>query len=106
YPDRDLESQFISVAVDEDRQRRAIVAKVALVWEQRRFVFRCAAIAFVASTLIVLLIPVRYTSTTRLMPPDQANQGITAMLAAVSSRSGESSGLGSLLGLKTTGDLF
>jgi capsule polysaccharide export protein KpsE/RkpR len=106
YPDGDLESQFISVPGDEGRQRRAIVAKVALVWEQRRFIFRCAAIAFVASTLIVLLIPVRYTSTTRLMPPDQANQGITAMLAAVSSRSGESSGLGSLLGLKTTGDLF
>ena len=83
-----------------------IVAKIALLWEQRQFLFRRTAIALVASSIIVFLIPVRYTSTTRLMPPDQAGQGITSMLAAVGKASGDIGGIGGLLGLKTTGDLF
>jgi capsule polysaccharide export protein KpsE/RkpR len=55
----------------------------------------------------VMLIPVRFTSTTRLMPPDQAGQGMASMLAAVSKAGGELGSIGEeLLGLKTSGDLF
>lgn len=82
------------------------IAKIALLWEQRQFLFRRTAIALVASSIIVFLIPVRYTSTTRLMPPDQAGQGITSMLAAVGKASGDTGGVSGLLGLKTTGDMF
>jgi capsule polysaccharide export protein KpsE/RkpR len=60
----------------------------------------------VASTAAAFLIPPRYTTTTRLMPPDQAGQGLASMMAAL----GKSSELGSLgaeiFGIKTSGDVF
>ena len=102
YPEPVLEPELIP----EPGEREKAVAKIGLLWDQRRFLFRRTAIALVASSIIVLLIPVRYTSTTRLMPPDQAGQGITSVLAAVGKASGDTGGVGGLLGLKTTGDLF
>jgi capsule polysaccharide export protein KpsE/RkpR len=62
---------------------------------------------FVALAIIAFLIPVRFTSTTQLMPPDQAGQGMASMLAALSKSVGDLGGIGTeLLGLKTTGDMF
>jgi capsule polysaccharide export protein KpsE/RkpR len=70
-------------------------------------VFRGAGIGLAASTIIAFLIPVRFTSTTQLMPPDQAGQGMTSMLAALTKGGGDMGGIGAeLLGLKTSGDLF
>jgi capsule polysaccharide export protein KpsE/RkpR len=106
YPEPEFEPELIPEPGVQPRERGQAVAKIALLWEQRRFLFRRTAIALVASAIIVLLIPVRYTSTTRLMPPDQAGQGITSMLAAVGKASGDMGGVSGLLGLKTTGDLF
>jgi len=49
----------------------------ALVMEHRRFLLRTGAYALLASILIALLIPVRYQSVTRLMPPDsQSTSGL------------------------------
>jgi capsule polysaccharide export protein KpsE/RkpR len=106
YPEPGYEPELISEPGVQPRERGQAVAKIALLWEQRQFLFRRTAIALVASTIIVFLIPVRYTSTTRLMPPDQAGQGITSMLAAVGKASGDIGGVSGLLGLKTTGDMF
>jgi uncharacterized protein involved in exopolysaccharide biosynthesis len=106
YPEPMLEPELISEPGDQPGERRGIVAKVGMLWEQRLFLFRLAAIAFVASTILAFLIPPRYTSTTRLMPPDQAGQGMTSMLAALAKASGDIGGIGGVLGLKTTGDLF
>ena len=79
-------------------------------WQERRFLLRCAAIGMVISIIIVLLIPVRFTSTTRLMPPDQAGAGMASMLAALGKGSGGGSDLGmigsEMLGLRTSSDLF
>lgn len=64
--------------------------------------------------MLAFVLPVRYTSTTRLMPPDQAGGGLAATLATLS-KSGGSSGSGAsdlgmmgseLLGMRTTSDLF
>ena len=84
-------------------------------------IFRVAGAALVLSTLIAFLIPKRYESTTRLMPPTDG--GGMALLAAITggrsgSGSGSGSGLGSglgaglgsiagdLLGIKNSGALF
>lgn len=85
--------------------RQRIVARMALLWEHRRSLLRASLIGFAASVIIVLLIPVRYTSTTRLMPPDQTGQGISAMLSALGKGDLGTIG-GELLGVKTSGDLF
>src|SRR5580704_13077409 len=106
YPGPGFEPELISEPGVQPRERGRATAKIALLWEQRQFLFWRTAIALVASAILVLLIPVRYTSTTRLMPPDQAGQGITSVLAAVGKASGDMGGVSGLLGLKTTGDMF
>ncbi|MGD1081705.1 MAG: lipopolysaccharide biosynthesis protein [Candidatus Sulfotelmatobacter sp.] len=56
---------------------------------------------------MAFLIPPRFTSTTRLMPPDQAGQGMASMLASIGKAVGDIGGIGGEgLGLKTTGDMF
>jgi len=63
-------------------------------------------IGLVASIVIAFVLPPRYTTTTRLMPPDQASQGLASMMAML----GKNTELGSLgtelFGVKTSGDLF
>jgi uncharacterized protein involved in exopolysaccharide biosynthesis len=106
FPDHDHDPDLISGA-EEPRETSKAVARVALLWEHRSFLYRCAAIALVASSILVFLIPVRYTATTRLMPPDQSGTGLTSMLAALGKGSSELGAVGGeLLGLKTSGDLF
>jgi len=65
-----------------------------------------------ASLLIAFLIPARYVSTARLMPPDQKSTSGLAMLATLAGKVGgdSSDGLSSIVqdvaGVKTSGDLF
>lgn len=106
-----LEEELIIEHEDAEVYRGKSIARLALLWQERRFMLRCAAIGMVISIVIVLLIPVRFTSTTRLMPPDQAGAGMASMLAALGKGSGGGgSDLGmigsQLLGLRTSSDLF
>lgn len=92
--------------VRERRERR--VAKFLLLWSHRRFLARAAVVGLVASTILAFLIPKEFTSTVRLMPPDQSSGQGAAMLAALSGRtSGTLTSMAeSALGLKTSGGLF
>ncbi len=107
YTEAELEPELVSIPVTS-RDGGNSVEKWRLLWENRALLYRSALIGLVASTIIVFLIPARYTTTTRLMPPDQAGQGIASVLAALGKGGG--SDLGSigteLLGVKTSGDLF
>lgn len=84
-----------------------------LFWIHRRLLLRAAACSLVASTILAFLIPARYQSITRLMPPDsQSGMGL-GLLAAMAGRSapGIASGAiggvaGDLLGVKSSGSLF
>jgi capsule polysaccharide export protein KpsE/RkpR len=80
-----------------------------LLWERRRSLARALAWGLAASVLVAFLIPKRYDSTTRLMPPDGQSGSGLAMLAAMAGKSG-SPGMGSmagnLLGLRSSGALF
>src|SRR5258708_566270 len=80
-----------------------------VLWEHRRLIARVAAVSLVVSLVIAFVIPKRYKSTTRIMPPDQPNSG-ALMLAALASRSGGLGSLGSLagglMGGRTSGALF
>src|SRR6266567_259642 len=84
------------------------VAYLRLLWEHRRLLARVAVYGLLASTLIAFLIPARYESTARLMPPD--NQSTSGLAAAAAAMSGVGAGLGGaasdLLGLKSTSDVF
>lgn len=107
YSGSGLEPELVLDAEREPREPGRVVARLSLLWEQRQFLFRCTAVGLVASTIFVFfLMPLRFTSTTRLMPPDQAGQGMASMLAALG-KGGDLGGIGAeLLGIKTNGDLF
>src|SRR6266851_632230 len=84
------------------------VASLRLLWEHRRLLARVVLYGLFASTLTAFLIPTRYESTARLMPPDSSQSSGLAMAAAT--LSGGSGGLGGIasdmLGLKSTSDIF
>src|SRR5208282_2064057 len=72
------------------------VTNVAVLWDRRLTLIRVAAIALGLSLIIAFVIPKRYESTARIMPPENSNSG-TAMLAALAGRSlGGLDGLGTL----------
>ena len=92
------------------------VTRMRLLWSERRFLWRVTILGLVVAVLVAFLIPKRYQSVTRLMPPDQSNSGMAMLSAALGGKtsSGSSSSGGSsigaiagdLLGMKTSTDLF
>ncbi len=84
------------------------VARLRLLWEQRRFLFRFAGYGLVVVTLIAFLIPKRYESSARLMPPDNQSSSGLALLAGLTAKTGGGLGgfAGDLLGFKSSGALF
>jgi uncharacterized protein involved in exopolysaccharide biosynthesis len=99
---------------ENGRLRHPSVERLRLVWENRRLLWRLAGWGLFLSTVIAFLIPNRYESTIRLMPPEQRSGSGMAMLAALATKgaisAGLPSGLGSMasemLGGKTIGALF
>lgn len=107
YVDTHLERELVVEAENASVSHGETVAKLALLWQDRMVLYRCAAIGLVLSTLFAFLIPVRYTSTTRLMPPDSAGAGMASMLTALGKTGGELGALGTdLFGVRTSSDLF
>src|SRR3984957_4420410 len=94
------------------------VTKLRMVWDKSRFLLRLTGLGLVLGTAVAFLIPKRYESTTRLMPPDQSNSGMAMLSAALGGRSGGSGAgpgsgsggigaiAGDLPGLKTSPHLF
>jgi uncharacterized protein involved in exopolysaccharide biosynthesis len=105
---------------EERAARERTVSKLRLLWSRRQVVFRVLGAAFVLSTLIAFLIPKRFESTTRLMPPNDSSSGVAILAALSGGRSGSGSGAGltgglggglgsiagDLLGIKSSGALF
>ena len=87
---------------------QSLLPYVRLFWQYRRLLLRVGIYSLLASALIALLIPVRFQSVTRLMPPDGQSGSTLGMLAAMAGRSGAGlSGIaGDLLGVKSSGGLF
>lgn len=104
----ELEPELVSIPEEATRGSSNSIEKWQLLWDNRGLLYRSGLIGLAVSIVIVFLIPVRYTTTSRLMPPDQASQGIASMVAALGKGgSSDLSSIGSeLLGVKTSGDLF
>src|SRR5579872_3005141 len=83
YTEPELEPELVSIPEGAPREGGNSVEKWRLLWENRALLYRAALMGLVASTIIAFLIPARYTTTARLMPPDQASQGIASMVAAL-----------------------
>lgn len=85
-----------------------ILAKLRLLWGERRLLYRVSALGTIFALAAALLIPSEFESTTRLMPPDNQSTASMAMLASMTAKTGTGLGAvaGDLLGLKSSGDLF
>jgi uncharacterized protein involved in exopolysaccharide biosynthesis len=94
--------------VREDQAHAQTTASLRLLWESRRFLGRVIGISLLVSTLIAFLIPKRYQSAARLMPPDnQSGSGLALAAATLSGGMGELGGMaGDLLGLRSSSDLL
>lgn len=77
-------------------------ARVRIIWTERTFLVRISALGLILGLLVALLIPDRYTSTTRLMPPD--NQDISMPHAV--QKVGRSQFASNLFGLTGNSDVF
>jgi capsule polysaccharide export protein KpsE/RkpR len=83
-----------------------MVANLRLLWERRRFLERVAGAGLLLSTLIAFLIPNRYQSVARLMPPD-TNTGLAQAAVALAGGAAGLGGIASeLLGQKNSSDLL
>jgi len=93
--------------------REGSIAQLRLLWQRRRFLFRGVICGVVAATLVAFLIPPRFKSTVRLMPPDnRSSSGLALAAASLTGRAGAGSNsllgdIGSgLLGLRNSSELF
>jgi capsule polysaccharide export protein KpsE/RkpR len=93
---------------EQAQEGGASVLYLAQLWQQRRLLTRTALYGLLASALLAFLIPVRFESTARLMPPDSSQSGGLAMAAAALSSGAAGLGgiAGEILGLKSTSDIF
>lgn len=105
---REVEPSAESLQLSDTGHREDATEWLWLLWERRRILAKAALWGLIASTIIAFVIPKRYESTTRLMPPDsQATSGMAMMAAlAGSGSSGLGALAGDLLGMKSSGALF
>jgi capsule polysaccharide export protein KpsE/RkpR len=108
-PIREEDSIATAAAPPPAATEQSILGYLEILWSQRRLLFTVGLYALLFSILVAFLIPKRYESTTRLMPPDSASSSGLAMAAAAMTGSA-GAGLGGLandvLGLKSTSDVF
>jgi len=92
------------------RKGERFAANCRLLWQQRDLLRRAGLYGFAFFTVLAFLIPSRYQSTARLMPPDnnQAASGLAAVAAMVSSSAGSAAGglANEVLNVKNTSDIF
>ena len=106
------QTETLSTNISQLRNENAPnwLTNASVLWENRRLMLRTAALGFLVSVLIVILIPNRYESTARIMPPDNSSPGAAMLAALAGKNTGELGGLGnlatSLLGVHTTGPMF
>ncbi len=109
---RDLESMQIAVdtslletAPAGSQTAARLLRCVDLIAARRRLLFTLVIAGLLLSLALAFLIPVRYESVTRLMPPDQSTGMNAAMLGALTAKAGDSVGAlaSDLFGMHTTG---
>lgn len=111
-PGRGLpEKDILKTPAQQEFSNGKSLASLWLIWAHRRVLFRLAIYALAASTVVAFLIPARYESTARLMPPDnQSGSGLATVLSAMTGGSGGALGgiAGDFLGLagKNTSEIF
>ncbi len=91
--------------IESREARLRLAARVRILWAERTFLFRISALGLILGLLVAFLIPSSYTSTARLMPPDNQESAFAQGLMALQA-TGISQVATEMLGLKSNSDLF
>src|SRR5208282_1701994 len=88
--------------------RAKAILRLRFLWNEKGFLGRAAVAGLLFGTLLAFLLPKRFESTTRLMPPDTQSSSGLAMMAGLMAKTGDVASTfgGDLLGLKSTGAQF
>jgi uncharacterized protein involved in exopolysaccharide biosynthesis len=86
--------------------RERLLARLRVLWNERRFLMHRMVVGVVMATLVAFLIPKQFESTAQLMPPDSQSSNGLALLAGMSSPGGLGTLAEDLVGIKSTGALF
>jgi uncharacterized protein involved in exopolysaccharide biosynthesis len=73
--------------------------------QYRRLILKIAAYTIIIGVIVSLLLPIRYTATTSVLPPQQTNSASSALMAQLGGLSSVASLAGGSLGLKNPNDL-
>ncbi len=93
--------------LSEIRVDRIVSTKVRLLWDHRRVLGRFVVAGIVVGLIVFFLMPRRYESSVRLMPPDMAGGSVGLMGAFAKSGSDSNLGLAAtLLGAKSGSGLY
>jgi len=105
--ERESGAQNGSARMDPIDTQHSPLSSLRMFWGHRRLLSRAWMYSLIASVLLAFLIPSRYQSTTRLMPPESQSAGL-GLLAAMAGRTGLPLAElgGDLLGVKSSGALF
>jgi len=88
--------------------REKWIATLRLAWNERAYMARVAGVGLLLSLVLAFAIPKRYTTSTRLMPPDPQSTSGMMMMAEMAQKTGGglAATAGDLLGMKSSGALF
>lgn len=101
-----LQAEKALKEMEREEVRRRIGHNVRTIWSQRTFLVRLSVLGLGLGLLVGFFIPARYTSTIRLMPPDNQGGSSLAMVASSMGGSRGSEIASGLMGLKSTSDVF
>lgn len=93
-----------TVAISEE-QEISLLDILIVVVRDRWLILKTMVCTIVLAMIVSLLLPIRYTATTSLMPPQQSNSAGSGLLSQLSSLGSVASLAGGSLGLKNPNDL-
>ncbi len=102
--------EFPALVESEESHRQAPaldwMASLQLLWENRGLLYRVALWALVVSIIGAFLIPSKYESTSRIMPPESKGESGAILAALMGKAPGLSSLAGDFMGVKNSGALY
>jgi len=104
-----LQAERALKQLEHDQDRIRFAANVRLLWRERTFLFRLSVLGLSLGFVIAFCMPVRYTSTARLMPPSYqpaSSLAITAASVAAFNGAGLGGIAGNFLGLRSASELL
>jgi tyrosine-protein kinase Etk/Wzc len=100
-PERGVES----VSVVPPEGDISLLDILIVIVQYRRLILKVAAYTVVIAVIVSLLLPIRYTATTSILPPQQTSSAGSALMAQLGGLSSVASLAGGSLGLKNPNDL-